>query len=425
MSRDQRIVTAASAECGLSLLALLGSITLNWPSHPPVLVYDVGLDSDTLATLERHRIQVRKVPAFCSRWRDYYIWKLWCLHDAPSLDILWLDAGVILLDALDEVFGAIAAHGYFVTTNGDWLETEASEGLCHGCAVAPAFRAGKVMLSATVIGFRKMEKVQEMLDEALSAAMDERHVAPVPMSRRSDHAILSLLVYKHLGQVVVADSAVYLGRLSPVQEPQQKVWVHRNKLLLSDAEYLSSRISTPVAPYRPASPFTLSEGRAIDDLYRAVRCFGRSDRQSAAAHFRDALGNANFLTPLRLASIIHGYRQTLNECPGHHAGDAFAAWAATVVRRARGRTAARRVRSALYGLEGISRLERREGEEGCLLLTRSVFTHPSFAVAYRREITKSLARAVQLSGRQMPPCPERSNSRWRANPSTVQERGTS
>ena len=50
-TENRMIITAASSTFGPSLLALLGSLNLNWPGHPPVRVYDIGLDEDTLGDL--------------------------------------------------------------------------------------------------------------------------------------------------------------------------------------------------------------------------------------------------------------------------------------------------------------------------------------------------------------------------------------
>ena len=115
LSKNKLIVTGASVSFSQSLLALLGSLTLNWPEHPPVLVYDLGLDEQILGTLHENQIQVRKVPPFVPHWRKHFTWKVWCWNDAPARDVFWLDAGVVVLHPLDDVFMAIDKIGYFIT----------------------------------------------------------------------------------------------------------------------------------------------------------------------------------------------------------------------------------------------------------------------------------------------------------------------
>src|SRR3954468_21574661 len=109
--QDRLIVTAASAEYSSSLLALLGSLTLNWPGHPPVRVYDLGLEASTLHLLEESGIAVERVPPFCSHWRRHFTWKLWCLQQAPARDVLWIDASCLVLRPLDETFRALGESG--------------------------------------------------------------------------------------------------------------------------------------------------------------------------------------------------------------------------------------------------------------------------------------------------------------------------
>ena len=48
---ERVIVTAASPSYEASALALIGSLNCNWPGHPPVVVYDLGMTDDTLSRL--------------------------------------------------------------------------------------------------------------------------------------------------------------------------------------------------------------------------------------------------------------------------------------------------------------------------------------------------------------------------------------
>src|SRR5512140_806216 len=236
------IITGASETFGPSLLALLGSLDLNWPGHPPVRVYDLGLDDGTLGTLSRYGVEVVPVPPFCPHWRKHFTWKIWCWNDAPARDILWIDAGVVVLQPMDEVFEAICRVGYFVVPTYHSLTENASDNACRGCGVPMSFREGKMTLAGTLIGFRKEGGVKGVLEEALSVALVEENIASVEKTHRHDQMILSLLLYKHLGQVLMSDGVVYCGWLSPDQSPCQKVWVHRRSILPEDQAHFSSRL---------------------------------------------------------------------------------------------------------------------------------------------------------------------------------------
>lgn len=393
MSADL-VVTAASAEHSVSLLALLGSLKLNWPGHPRVLVYDLGLDRETLAILEKHGTCVRKVPAFCPHWRHHHTWRFWCLNDAPGRDVIWIDARVVVMQALDEVCHEIRRNGYFATTNDERLDAEASPEAWEGCSMPGEFRPGKLAVATALVGFRKAGTVRAVLAEALEVARVERYIAARSIFYRPDQTILSLLLYKHLGNIALSDSSLYACTLSPSQTPGQKVWVHRDKLLKADADYLRTQLSTAGGRYCPSPPFTLAEAQSAESVFKACRRFAHSDRTSAETHLRDALGNATFMTPMRIASLLEEYRRHMSDVPEDATGDAFIVWATTIIRKTKGWVAARRVRGGVYGLEGVRRLQTGRPEDGCLLLARSALTHPSFVVANRRELMEVVTRAA-------------------------------
>ena len=114
--KDRLIITAASAGYATSLLSLLGSINCDWPNHPDVLVYDLGLPESVVSLLQEHRVDIRKVPAFVPHWRMDYTWKPWCFNDAAARTYLWLDAGLCVLRSMDEVFLAAERLGYFAVS---------------------------------------------------------------------------------------------------------------------------------------------------------------------------------------------------------------------------------------------------------------------------------------------------------------------
>ena len=251
---DRLVISAASAVFGPALLALLGSLNLNWPEHPAVRVYDLGMDSEILDILNENQVEVVKVPPFCPHWRKHFTWKIWCLNDAPAQQVLWIDAGIAVMQPLDEIFAAIQALGYFVAPNYHLLDWEASEAACRGCGVDPAFRLGKPTLAGGLMGFQKSGPARQVLQEALAAALVEETIRATDPRHRHDQAIISLLMYKHFGKLVMADNQIYLGDRSPEQVAGQKIWVHRRGMLAQDLEFYRSYISRSGPPRLPLNP---------------------------------------------------------------------------------------------------------------------------------------------------------------------------
>jgi hypothetical protein len=250
---DRLIISAASPAYGPSLLALMGSLNLNWPDHPPVRVYDLGLEDETLAALAAAGITVVRVPAFVPHWRKHFAWKIWCWNEAPARDVLWIDAGAVVLKPLPEVFTAIERLGYFVGPSNQRLIEEASVDSCEGCGVPPEFREGKMSVAGTIVGFRKEGTVGTLVEEALVVASTERYIAASEPRHRHDQAVLSLLIYKHIGDPLMVDGLVYFGWESPKQTPGQKVWVHRRGLDAADQAHFAAHLAKPGPPHMPAA----------------------------------------------------------------------------------------------------------------------------------------------------------------------------
>jgi len=248
---EKIIISGASKSFGPSLLALLGSLTLNWPEHPPVLVYDLGLDEEILAILHENHINVRRVPPFVPHWRKHFTWKVWCWNDAPARDVLWLDAGVVVLQPINELFDVIDRLGYFINPTYYPLSDTATDAACRGCGIKPEFRNNKMTFAGGVVGFRKEGVFREIIIQALKIASVEEYIqSTIPLGRH-DQAILSLLVHKYIPHPIMLDAMTYAGWTSPRQVPGQKIWVHRRAISQEDIDHFKQHISNPGSVYIP------------------------------------------------------------------------------------------------------------------------------------------------------------------------------
>jgi hypothetical protein len=254
MHYKKLIITAASEGYAISLFALIGSLNCNWPEHPPILVYDLGLSKESLTKLHEHQIPVRTIPPFCPHWRKHYTWKLWCWQDAPTDQVLWIDAGIAVLAPLAEVFQVIDNLGYFTVPNDRPLVDFCHEDACRGCGVQPDFRRGKPLLAAGFVGMDKTGPMGRLIEEALSIALDERCIASTETVLNNDQAIYNLLLYKYFDDPVLANFSTYQGWQSPRQIAGQKVWVHRQNLVPEDAAYFAKYLSVLGPAYLPQMP---------------------------------------------------------------------------------------------------------------------------------------------------------------------------
>jgi len=271
------IITAASESYTRQLLALLGSLEANWPSHPPVVVYDLGLPVSVVNSLEGRNVEVRKVPEFCPHWRQHFTWKIWCWNDIDAETFLWIDAGAVVLSPLEEVFPHIENTGYLVVPNYRLLVEEASEEACVGCGVDPSFREGKSTLAGGFMGFNKSnELMSRILKEALELAMVEKNIKATDPKHRHDQALISLLIYKNIQSPLMLDGNIYLGGPSPMLVPGQKVWACRTGMNEQDIENFSKYFLEPTnqPPPFPESPQKYVGWLLGDVEYQISRIYG-------------------------------------------------------------------------------------------------------------------------------------------------------
>ena len=271
------IITAASESYTKQLLALLGSLESNWPSHPPVVVYDLGLPVSVVDSLESRDIEVRKVPEFCPHWRQHFTWKIWCWNDIDAEAFLWIDAGAVVLSPLEEVFPHIKNTGYLVVPNYRLLVEEASEEACVGVGVAPSFRDGKTTLAGGFIGFDKSnELIASILDKAMELALVERNIKATDPKHRHDQALISLLIYKNIQSPLILDGNIYLGGPSPILVPGQKIWACRTGMNKQDIANFSNYFLIPKTQYPlfPESPQKFVGWLLGDVEYQINRIYG-------------------------------------------------------------------------------------------------------------------------------------------------------
>ena len=247
------IITAASESYKAQLIAFLASLRCNWPDHPPVRIYDMGLSPASLALLGRAGFEVHTIPPFVSHWRKHYTWKPWCMADAaPAAErILWIDAGCCILRPLPEIFEIIGQQGYFALPNYRPLDIEASDAACEGCGVPGNFRSGKVSLTAAVFGFRHGSTAEQVVHEALAVARTERYIKATESWHRWEQAILSLLMYRAISPLVLCDGTLYFYESLKANVTVHSIWAARRSMHYRDKALLAMRLIEPALPFRP------------------------------------------------------------------------------------------------------------------------------------------------------------------------------
>jgi hypothetical protein len=255
---DDLIITAASESYTSQLLSFLGSLHCNWPDHPPVLVYDLGLAPATIQSIQAAGFHVRMIPPFAPHWRQHYTWKLWCLQDAPAKRVLWLDAGCCVLRPCPEILQIVSQQGYFGLPNHRPLELEASEAACEGCGVSPDFRKNKIVVTAAVFGFLRGTVGETAVNEAYQVGLTERFIRATRPEHRWEQAILSLQLYKLIHPLVLCDAATYFFEDLQARFTTHRIWAARRNMHMRDRRFFAASLEGPAKPHRPRASHKLT-----------------------------------------------------------------------------------------------------------------------------------------------------------------------
>ena len=248
---SKRILSAASASFEDSVQALAGSLNVNWPVHPPMLVYDLGMTRDALCRLRDAGIEVRRVPEFCRHWRKHFVWRAWCIRDAPADSYLWLDAGTCCLRPLDDALQAAELQGYFCVTNHWPLLSTTNAELKRLLNLDDAWLARTASVAGGVHGLKKDGAGMDLVNEFYELAFNENVFRATDPLHRHDQPVLTALLHKHFGSILYADHDTYCGWQSPNQVVNQKLWVHRKRMLKHDCEYFAAYVDRPGPPRIP------------------------------------------------------------------------------------------------------------------------------------------------------------------------------
>jgi len=269
--KEAVIVTASSDEFFPWLLNLIGSIQNNFPDHPPIAVYDLGLKKSFVKELRAIKdVEVFMVPPFTPFWRSCYTWKLYALKNAPAKIIFYIDAGCEVLKPLDEIFRIIDKEGYFCIDQrycgeDSYLKEIIPEDFARrlGIKNLKEFCGDKLYFCAGIFGYKRGTRYEDYVSEVFDLARegwsigwslcemhrnigrDKTDVIRDCRLFRHDQTVLNAVFYKHLNNLKLHDNTKYAD-LNRYSHPEQLIWASRrtNRTLkyLSRIIYSNNRI---------------------------------------------------------------------------------------------------------------------------------------------------------------------------------------
>lgn len=249
------IITAASNKYFPSLINFIGSMKAKYPNHPPIYIYDLGLNFFLKKEIEKIQdIKILKIPHFINHWRSCYTWKTYILNTPISDSNFYIDVGCQILKPLDEIFEKIEEQGYFLVNQGqevlmrDITPKEYTDVMDIDDEIL-----NKEMIAAGIFGFKKespITKVTEKLYQAgiaglcLGFSKNEQwknkgvnkniFIRNCKMFRH-DTTLLSILILKFMPGLNIEDVKRFYGE--KLNNDNQLVWNLR--MNYSKLEYIN------------------------------------------------------------------------------------------------------------------------------------------------------------------------------------------
>ena len=167
---NKAIITSCSNKFFPSVLNLIGSIKKNYPNHPTIYVYDLGLLKLFVGVLKNIKdVKVLSIPHFVPYWRACYTWKTYILANPIAKQNFYMDAGCQVLLPLDEIFDQIDSVGHFVVQQQAKLDWIVPLEYRNWITVDPVYY-DRNCLTAGIVGFKNESTITPVLKKLYDMA---------------------------------------------------------------------------------------------------------------------------------------------------------------------------------------------------------------------------------------------------------------
>jgi hypothetical protein len=239
------LVTATDSRHAPYLFNAIASIDSRFPDHPPLHVFDLGMNH-----LQRRElssvpwIAVREVERFVKHWKQNWSWKPYILTQLPHRYVFYFDASnIVLYRSLALWFVAIARNGYFLLENGQTMRQGTPPEYWQLFNLSPTRYLDAPSFGAGLMGFDSKGFAGDAIAETLArtikgwnlgrSAQEIRSAYDQSVIRqcecfRADQTLFNLAFRKHSGgNLVLREELRYCGRGGPADHPRQYLWYSR------------------------------------------------------------------------------------------------------------------------------------------------------------------------------------------------------
>ncbi len=242
------IVAASDSKHAPYLVNAIYSLKVNFPDHPKIIIYNLGLNFLELRELMAiEDVEVRKMYNFVPHWRLNWSWKLFALTNNLPRYVLYLDLpNFVVMRSLASWFLSIKKNGYFLVSNGQYMNeiTPAyywnEYKLCKDdLKMESTFGAGIIGFDKNSVAFNAILKAYDgvVAGKNLGRSLKEKNRNYKPnlvrdcVCFRADQTILNLAfrsIYKM--NFKIRKPRLYNGDEGKVSTKGQFLWYSRRKI---------------------------------------------------------------------------------------------------------------------------------------------------------------------------------------------------
>ena len=194
------VITAANEPYFNSVKTLIASIhRTSYHLVDKIYVFDLGLtETQRLFVSQSINCEIVDFPEGLDTRPKQHVYKPFCVHwgTGKANNILWLDAGVMALQSLAEIYEIIDSEHIFLV--GDkHLNKDFTHDQCRSIMNVTASELKDKQLSSGMLGFKSQGNYQHLINEALAFSQIEGCVSGNQQRHRHDQSVYSILASRY------------------------------------------------------------------------------------------------------------------------------------------------------------------------------------------------------------------------------------
>jgi hypothetical protein len=245
MRADSALVTAVDNKYAPFLFNALSSIHVNFPDHPLVYVFDLGLSRAQRCELESVPwVRLRTIDKFTSHWKAGWSWKPYILTRIDERFVLYFDAAnIVLYRSIALWFLAIKRHGFFGIANGQRMQDITPSDYWDMFGLDPVACAARPTFGAGLFGFDRSGPAGVAISKCLALTIAGWNLGRSATEKnplysnvalrdcvcfRADQTLLNLAMIEFIGSdILIRDELRYCGLGGQRDHVNQYLWYSR------------------------------------------------------------------------------------------------------------------------------------------------------------------------------------------------------